>query len=254
MTGTFTIAETSDKPLVITGVRRAVINNESSRTVVVYHSGGWGEVKNNGTAQKWHLCNIGQINVDRITNAKVWGRWINAEGVRYLTINNCRWVQMGYKSERQDMPGVQINGSSVVEFLGGTFGVENLDTLVQIGNKSQAVIIASNSGPYKSTDPAIVDIGHGSMQKEDFPIRASNYWFFMFAAVDANTSLLNKHVSNHLKPFCILRSRKPAQLYNTKGQYIDYLQNRNIAAIRNRPASLLIYRETHETAKHLKLK
>jgi len=191
--GTLTIAGISEEPIVIAGLREVTINNESPRTVVLYQSGGWGEVKNNGTKQKWHLCNIGQIKIHNLTNARVWGRWINAEGVRYLTINNCEWVQMGYKSERQENPGVQIENASVAELLGGTFGVHNTSTIVRIGEQSQATILANNSGNYDATDPAIIDVGHDSLYKEEFPERTSSYRFWMLNSIDSSvTTVLNE--------------------------------------------------------------
>ncbi|MBD3343503.1 MAG: hypothetical protein GF401_00400 [Chitinivibrionales bacterium] len=180
--GTLRIDESSSTPLVIMDAKEVIVDNRSSRTVIMLASGQWGEIRNDGTRQKWHLCTVGQMRIENVTNAQVWGRWINAEGVRYLTVNNCQWVQMGYKSERQDMPGVQIRDNSRVELLGGTFGVHNDDTLVFVDNSSSAVILANNSGPYSSTLPAIVDEGSDALFKEDFPNRTSEYWFFMCAS------------------------------------------------------------------------
>lgn len=186
--GVLLIEEASPRPLIIMDAKEVTVDNRTSRTVVMLGSGQWGEIRNGGTAQKWHLCSVGQMKVHNVTNADVWGRWINAEGVRYLTINDCRWVQLGYKSERQDMPGVQIRDGSRVELLGGTFGVHNSDTLVFIDSSSEAVVVANNSGPYSATLPAIVDEGYAALYKEDFPQRTSDYWFFMFTASAPQTS------------------------------------------------------------------
>ena len=180
--GTLLIQEDSPDPLIVMDARGVNIVNHSKRTVVVYNT-NWGSVGNDGTEQEWFLCNIDQTKISGLSNAKVWGRWINAEGSVYFKVNNCTWAQLGYKSERQKEPGVQIENSGV-ELLGGTFGVENHGTLATISADSRAVILASNSGPYKTTEPVVIDKGGKSLKKEDFPVRSSKppYWFYMIIA------------------------------------------------------------------------
>ncbi len=192
--GTFNITEYSPTPLVIFFIGRANINNTTNRTVIIHGAGG--VIKNNGTDQDWHLCSVGQIVTDKLTNAHVYGRWINAEGVHELKINNCTWVQMGYKTERLTTPGIIIYNNSNVELLGGTFGVSIPDALCTIEKGSNATIIINNGAGFKSTLPVIKDEGYSNLYKERFPLRNGNdEWFYMFTA---NSTIDNLKINDSI--------------------------------------------------------
>ncbi|MGL5864076.1 MAG: glycosyl hydrolase family 28-related protein [Phycicoccus sp.] len=171
--GTLVIAEESDDPLVITDMRRVVVENLTNRAVVLLSSAK--AIVNTVAGTEWYLCNAGGINVEKFSSAHVWGRWINAEGKSYLDVKNCDWVQMGYKTERQGKEAcIQVSDSSNFELLGGTFGVSTSADLIRLDESSQLSAVISNSDPSFSQTSAepIVDAGGELLPKESFPMRA----------------------------------------------------------------------------------
>jgi hypothetical protein len=190
--GTLTITESSAEPLFLVDMIEVAINNKTNRTIVLYQSGN--EIRNTVAGTEWYLCCVGQIDLSGFSAASVWGRWINSEAVRYLTIDNCTWVQLGYKSERQDSeyqlangpgvidpnrspkPCIQITNSSKVDILGATFAARTTTNLLSLDRSSQACAVMNNcQDDYRlTTNVSVVDAGGRNIDKTEFPVRSKN--------------------------------------------------------------------------------
>jgi hypothetical protein len=167
--GRLTITESSTEPLFLVDMQNIVVNNKTNRTIVLYQSGD--VVKNSVAGTEWYFCCTGQMNLKDLTAASVWGRWINSEGLKYLTVNNCNWVQIGYKSERQQQEAcIQITNGSKFELLGATFGVDIDIPLFQIDATSQACVVMNSTRDLPAID-LIVDAGGRNFVQTDFPVR-----------------------------------------------------------------------------------
>jgi hypothetical protein len=186
-TGTLTISESSSEPLYIVDMIEVAINNKTNRTIVLYQSGN--EISNTVAGAEWYLCCVGQIkNLNNFSAASVWGRWINSEGAVYLTVNNCNWFQMGYKTERQDIDAcIRVINGSKFELLGTAFSDRTSAALLRVDASSQACAVMSSNAVLASVD-LIVDAGGRNFAKADFTVRAgatrSPSYFFDVKAVN----------------------------------------------------------------------
>jgi hypothetical protein len=192
LAGRLVITESAAEPLFICDTRSIVVDNKSSRAVVLYSVVGGGALKNTIAGAEWYFCNVAQPTVSNFKSATVWGRWVNFEGARTFEVRNCNWVQMGYKAERQDQnPCVVVTDGSKFELLGGTVGVRIATTVLSIDATSQvnAVINSSHISYLNSTPDSVVDAGGRSLPKTDFPSRDMEdkgiTYFFDVRAVSA---------------------------------------------------------------------
>jgi hypothetical protein len=167
--GTLTISESSVEPLFLVDMQNIVVDNKTNRTIILYQSGDI--VKNSVAGTEWYFCCTGQMNLSQFSAASVWGRWINSEGLKYLIVNNCNWVQIGYKSERQDRNAcIQVTNNSKFELLGATFGVSIDIPLLRVDSSSQVCAVMNSSRDLAPID-LIIDEGGRNYKKEDFPVR-----------------------------------------------------------------------------------
>lgn len=176
--GTVIISEPSESPLFILDTTHLNIENKTERTIVVLNS-NWGYLENNDIPGIWHLACTDQTDVSRLSNTTVYGRFINAEGKRFLTIDNNKWVQMGHKAERQKEPCIRIKGKSIAEIFGATIGVKMNGPALSIESNSRVTFIGSNSADYSYSD-AIENNGNSVLSTSAFANRRSNRKFFIF--------------------------------------------------------------------------
>lgn len=190
--GVLTITENSSDPLFIIDMPRVVIDNKAGRTIVTYFAAGGGAIRNTVPGTEWYLCGIGGVNLKQFSSANVWGRWINSEGVSYLTVKNCNWMQMGYKSERQDrQPCISVSESSKFELLGAVVGTNIQVPILSVDASSQACAVMNNGHGYSpaSGPDAIIDEGGTNLRFDSFPVREagrnSNLYFYDVKAVNS---------------------------------------------------------------------
>jgi hypothetical protein len=172
--GRLVITENSTEPLFICDTRTLAIDNKSNRTVVLYSVLGGGALKNAIPGTEWYFCSIAAASLTNFKSATVYGRWVNFEGARTFEVQNCNWVQMGYKAERQDQnPCIVVTDASKFELLGGTVGVLITTTLLNIDATSQAsaVMNSSHISYLNATTDSVIDAGGRNLPKTEFPSR-----------------------------------------------------------------------------------